>query len=111
MMTMIRLNFFFLAWPKPKIEYTGNGRDIKKRDKSKAGETYPPVPRVLISNSVDDVSEDHDQYVWDHSHKTHFWLTDAVVTLCEFHGDPIAERSCCGETDKSTDQESEVEES
>ena len=50
---------------------------------------YLPWPTFLVSDGVDHISKDHDEYIRNHGNETHFRFTDAVVSNRKFHGYPI----------------------
>ena len=58
------------------------------KDKGK-GATYLPVPFVLVTESNDEVPDQHNQHVRDHSRQTHLRLADPTIPLRRARCDPI----------------------
>lgn len=88
----------------------GQGSDLD----TSAGVAEPDdeavVPGVLVTESDDEVAEDHDGDVGDHGEETHFGLADAAVATGEPGGDEIAEGAGGEEADHHAEEDGEVEE-
>ena len=53
---------------------------------------YPPTPAIVPSKCSDKIADQHQDEVRNHRRQSHLWLSDAIVSLCKFHADPVTER-------------------
>lgn len=71
---------------------------------------YLPIPRAIISNSNNDVSNKHDSHVGDHGPQSHLGLANPAVPLGQPRRDEIRQRARREQADQGADQYGEVEE-
>ena len=67
-----------------------------------------PIPMSLLAESNDEVADDHDDHVRDHSGQSHLGLADTPVPTSAEGGDPITERTIRYKTDDGADEDGEV---
>lgn len=80
----------------------------KKQNLKGRRNSYLPVPFMLITKSHNEVTNQHDNHVWNECWQSHLWLSHTFVLPRGASRNPITEATICQQTQHGTNEDCKI---